>query len=55
MDIEVTSLSALLIANGLIMFCVTIFLMFFYKWDSGKAYNDDLAEKVENYREAGLN
>lgn len=52
MDIELSSLAALLLANGLILASIGIFLGFFYKWGStdggrgnGKTY-DDLAENV---------
>jgi hypothetical protein len=48
MDIELTSIAALLLTNGMIVFCIMIFLLFFYKWDSAKTY-DDLAENVNDY------
>lgn len=53
MDIELSSLAALLLANGLITVCIIVFLAFFYKWDS-KTY-DDLAENVDNYGGGGFN
>ena len=47
MDIELSSLTALLMANGLIVVSITIYFVFFYKWDS-KTY-DDLGENVDGY------
>lgn len=52
MDIESTSLAALLITNGLVLSGVFIYYAFFYKWDN-KTY-DDLAENVGGrYSKAG--
>jgi hypothetical protein len=39
MDIELSSLAALLLANALIILCIVFFLAFFYKWDN-KTYDD---------------
>ena len=53
MDIESTSLAALLITNGLVLSGVFIYYAFFYKWDN-KTY-DDLAENVGGrYSKAGV-
>ena len=47
MDIELSSIAALLVANGLILASIGIYLGFFYKWGSpdGKTY-DDMADNL---------
>lgn len=48
MDIEVSSIIALIAINFLILISIIIYLFFYYKWDS-KTY-DDMAENLDNYR-----
>ena len=48
MDIELSSIVALLIANGLVILCIVVFLLFFYKWDSAKTY-DSFVDNVDNF------
>ena len=47
MDIELSSLASLLMANGLIVLVIAIYFTFIYKWDN-KTY-DDLGENVDGY------
>jgi len=47
MDIELTSLAALVTANCMILFSILLFLLFCYKWDS-KTY-DDMADNVNDF------
>jgi hypothetical protein len=47
MDIEVSSIVVILSLNGLIIFTLIIYLLFFYKWD--KRTYEDLVENLDNF------